>query len=148
MTKVNLTFEMPLNSQAITLQELNDFETLIGHTLPEDYRQHMLTYNGGLVEQDNNAHINYPEAGSGIAKFFPIKYGNYTMEKAYATMGNFDIPNGYFIIGKTWAGGDVILSLNDDSTYGNTKEWYPDGTLNDLSPSFTQLINDQVEQQE
>ncbi len=145
---MQITFRNRSTDQPITLQELNEFESLIGYTFPEDYRQHMLIYNGGLVEQDNNSHINYPETGSGIAKFFPIKYGNYTMEKAFETMENFDIPEGYFIIGETWGGGEIIISLNNDSTYGNTKEYYPDGTLNDLSPSFTQLLNDQVEQQE
>lgn len=148
MTKVNLTFEMPLNSQAITLQELNDFETLIGHTLPEDYRQHMLTINGGDLEQYNNAHINYPTAGSGISDFFPIKYGIYTMEKSFTSNYQPLFPSSYIGIGRTRGGGTIVMSLNNDSTYGNTKEWYPDGTLNDLSPSFTQLINDQIEQQE
>ena len=38
------------------------------------------------------------------------------------------------------------MSLNNDGTYGNTKESYPDGTVRPLSPSFTDLINDMVKE--
>ena len=35
-------------------------QTMIGKTLPEDYRQHMLTYNGGDVVELDIAHISDP----------------------------------------------------------------------------------------
>jgi len=142
---MEITFEMHPLAQSITLNELNTFQTMIGKTLPEDYRQHMLTYNGGDVVELDIAHISDPEGGGGISYFHPIKYGHSTMEEVNGTIGDI-IPSGYLSIGRTNGGGEIIISLNNDSTYGNTKEWYPDGTLNDLSPSFTQLINDQVEQ--
>ena len=142
---MQITFEMAIIAQAITLQELNDFQTLIGLPLPEDYRQHMLTYNGGIVNELNNAHISNPEGGGGISKFYPIKYGGHTMEKSYQNTNDI-LPNGYLAIGTAKGGGEIIISLNNDTTYGHTKHWYPDGTIYDLSPSFTQLINDQVEQ--
>jgi hypothetical protein len=144
---MQLTFRSRSIEQQITLVELNEFESLIGYSLPEDYRQHMLSINGGMVEQDNNAHISNPEAGNGIAYFYPIKYGGYTMEKAYEQMANL-LPIGYISIGTTRGGGEIIISLNNDSTYGNIKERYSDGEINDLSPSFTQLLNDQVEAEE
>ena len=54
---MQITFEMAFDTQLITLEELNEFQTMIGKTLPEDYRQHMLTYNGGDVEEINNERI-------------------------------------------------------------------------------------------
>lgn len=144
---MQITFEMAFDTQLITLEELNEFQTMIGKTLPEDYRQHMLTYNGGDVEEINNAHVSDPEGGGGISDFYPIKYGSNTLEDVNNILDDV-IPIDYLIIGRTRGGGKIIISLNNDSTYGNTKEWYPDGKLNDLSPSFTQLLNDQVEQQD
>jgi hypothetical protein len=137
-----LTFRQRENSQMITLQELNDFEALIGLSLPNDYKQHMLLYNGGIVNEDVK-HINYLDGGEGISYFYPIKYGDYTMEKSYTNM-NSRIPSGYLSIGTTDNGGEIIISLNNDNTNGNTKEWFPDGYIYDLSPSFTQLLNDMV----
>lgn len=141
-----LTFEQRENSQAITLQELNDFETLIGQTLPADYRQHMLEHNGSMVVQDVK-HVNYPDGGEGVSYFDSIKYGSYTMEMIFATL-NGKIPEGYLSIGVTNNGGNIIISLNNDSTYGNIKEFFPDGEMFDLSESFTQLLNDMVESEE
>ena len=37
------------------------------------------------------------------------------------------------------------MSLNNDNAYGNIKEFFSDGSMFDLSPSFTQLLNDMVE---
>ena len=142
---MQITFEMAFDTQSITLAELNEFQAMIGKPLPEDYRQHMLTYNGGDVAEMNNAHISNPEGGSGIEDFYPIKYGGNTIEEVNSTLGD-EIPSGYLIIGCARGGGKIIISLNNDTTYGYTKHWYPDGSIYDLSPSFTQLINDQVEQ--
>lgn len=141
-----LTFKQRQNSQTITLEELNEFESFIGYTLPQDYRQHMLTYNGGIVVQDVK-HVNYPDGGEGIAYFNPIKYGSYTMEDIFLSL-NGKIPNGYISIGVTSNEGNIIMSLNNNNTYGDIKEWFPDGYIYDLSPSFTQLLNDMVESEE
>lgn len=138
-----LTFRQRQNSQSITLQELNDFENLIGSNLPTDYRQHMLSHNGSIVVQ-NVKHINYPDGGEGISYFDPIKYGSHTMEMVYSTL-NGKLPSGYLSIGITNNGGYIIMSLNNDATYGNIKEFFPDGEILDLSSSFTQLLNDMIE---
>ena len=145
---MQITFKMAALAQPITEAEFNEFQTLIGMTLPEDYRQHMLTYNGGIVKEYDNAHISDPEGGGGIEKFYPIKYGHLTMEKVFEYLNSI-LPSGYLAIGRTKGGGEIIISLNNDNSYGNTKMWYGDESsldLSDLSPSFTQLINDQVEQ--
>ncbi|MEL1249032.1 SMI1/KNR4 family protein [Flavobacterium helocola] len=137
-----LTFKQREDSQNITQEELNDFEALIGFTLPQDYRLHMFTHNGGVVNEDVK-HINYPEGGEGISYFYEIKYGNYTIEQIFSNLKG-KIPDGYLAIGSTDNCGHIIISLNNDNTYGNTKEWFPDGYIYDLSPSFTQLLNDMI----
>jgi hypothetical protein len=138
---MDLNFETDSDSQLITIEELDIFETLIGKKLPQDYRQHMLNYNGGVLEQDVE-HKNYSNGG-GILYFHPIKYGYYPMEELFDDL-NVALPNGYITIGKTNSGGQIIISLNNDSNYGKIKEWFTDGKTRDLSPSFTQLLNDMV----
>ena len=55
------------------------------------------------------------------------------------------LPKGYITIGNTYCGGNIIISLNNDETYGNIKEWIDeDMDILDLSPSFAQLLKDQV----
>jgi hypothetical protein len=66
---MQITFKMAASAQPITEAELNEFQALIGMTLPEDYRQHMLAYNGGLVKEYGNAHISDPEGGGGLKNF-------------------------------------------------------------------------------
>ena len=67
---MQITFKMQLDSQPITEAELNEFQALIGMTLPEDYRQHMLTYNGGgAMPLGFFAHISDPEGGGGLNNF-------------------------------------------------------------------------------
>jgi hypothetical protein len=141
---MQITFKMAIIAQPISLEDLNEFQALIGNPLPEDYRQHMLTYNGGIVNEYNNAHLSNPEGGDGIAQFYPIKYSTYTLEDINNDLSNL-IPSGYLIIGRTRGGGEIIISLNNDASYGNTKVWFSDETIKYLSTSFTQLINDQVE---
>ncbi len=142
---MQITFEMAIIAQPITQVELDTFQSNLGYQLPQDYRQHMLTYNGGIVQEYNNAHISNPEGGDGIAQFYPIKYSTYTLEEINNDLSNL-IPSGYLIIGRTRGGGEIIISLNNDNTYGHTKVWFSDETIKNLSPSFTQLINDQIEQ--
>lgn len=138
--------KMNRDSRLITLVELNTFENYVRHSLPKDYRQHMLAHNGFVVQQRVN-HINYPDGGKGIAKFYPVRYGSDTMEDIFNDLSGI-IPAGYLSIGKTRDQGQILLSLNNDSTYGNIVEWFPDGEINALSPSFTHLINDMVESQD
>jgi hypothetical protein len=139
---MKITFKTEFNSQKITLDELKTFETFIRMKLPEDYRQHMLNFNGGEIEEDNVEHKNYKEGGRGISYFYPIKYGYDTMEEVFEDL-NGVIPEGYLTIGKSDNGGYILISLNTDS-YGKTVLMYSDGDIENLSDSFTQLLNDMV----
>jgi hypothetical protein len=140
---MNLNFTKNRSWQLITLDELNEFETLIGFSLPKDYKEFMLKHNGGIIE--NLKHINFPNDNQGLSRLFSITYDSgYTMEKIFLkNTGRF--PNGYLSIGVTNYGGEIIISLNNDETFGNIKEWISEEYNNYLSPSFTQLLNDQID---
>ncbi|MGB5981539.1 MAG: SMI1/KNR4 family protein [Nonlabens sp.] len=143
MYSITPIFKRRDNVQLITPQEFADFETLIGFTLPVDYRQHMLTYNGGIATQSDMAHKNFPlEGGGGIAYFNAIKYGSCTME--YLNVPLTGYPSGHINIGVAQGGGDFLMDLNSD-TYGAIKWWFPDEDIEELSPSFTDLLNDMIE---
>jgi len=141
---MNITFSKNRNSQAITVEEFEEFEKLISLKLPEDYKNFMLEYNGGIVnEWEFVKHINYPKGEQGIVRLFSIENGFAGMEQMYRRY--FDLlPKGYISIGSTYCSGNIIISLNNDESYGNIKEWIDDDLILDLSPSFTQLLNDQV----
>lgn len=141
---MNITFSKNSSPQPITVEEFEEFENLIGLKLPKDYKDFILEYNGGIVnEWEFVKHINYPKGEQGIVRLFSIKYGFGGMESLYRTY--FDLlPKGYITIGITYSSGNIIISLNNDETYGNIKEWIDEEHILDLSPSFTQLLNDQV----
>ena len=142
---MNVQFRTKSNVQLITLQELNTFQTNLGMLLPEDYRHHMLQFNGGIAEPDNLEHTNYPEMPStGLDYLFSIKYGSLTVEYVYDSISQ-HLPEGYLPIGKNRGGGEIIMSLNNDSTYGEIKEWYPDDEMNYMSSSFKQYLEDMQE---
>jgi hypothetical protein len=144
MQSVQLTFTMSPISQGIIDNDLNDIEILIGRPLPIDYRQHMLTINGGIATPKNIEHKDlYGGGGGGIGNFYPIKYGSSIMESIYNKLLSL-IPEGYIAIGRCRGGGHILMSVRDDETYGNTKLWFQDGSQYNLSPTFTDLLNDMV----
>jgi hypothetical protein len=140
-----IQFRAKSNVQIITLAELDTFEQSLTGTLPSDYKQHMLQYNGGIVSPDDLVHVNYPEyTDTGLSYLLPIKYGSNTIESTIQALSAF-LPSNYIPIGKNLGGGYVIMSVNSGSTYGEIKEIYPDGELNYMSPSFTQYLDDMIE---
>lgn len=134
--------------QNLTEADIMAFEGRIGKTLPEDYKQHMLLYNGGSVINKNIEHINYPEEiDTGLDYLFSIKYGSNTVKDNYDSISQF-LDVGYLPIGKNNGGGYIIISLNNDNSYGKIKEWYPDDELNYMSPSFIQYLEDMTESED
>ena len=123
---------MSLDSRSISPEEFNEFEnTLQGLKLPEDYKKHMITCNGGIVDQGENEHKDYIGEGIGIASFLPIKYGNYTLENAQTNFTD-RLPIGFIPIGHTTGNaGLLIMSLNNDATYGHIKVRFADGDIED-----------------
>lgn len=136
---MEITFSMGAFSQSITETDLDFFQnSIVNQVLPNDYRQHMLTYNGGDVNE-TIYNINFPEGGGIISDLYPIKYGKQTIESVNNNIKH-ALPQGYLSIGMNTGGGQIIMSLNDEN-YGFIKEWYADGSMVDLSSSFTELLN-------
>lgn len=145
---MNVQFEIRNDVQILNSDELLKLEQNLGYSLPNDYKQHMLKYNGGSVVNKNIEHKDYPDiTSSGLDYLFPIKYGPKTLENVNESISEF-LPGGYLPIGKNGGGGYVIMSLNNSGTYGEIKEWYPDDELNYMSPSFMQYLEDMIERED
>ncbi|WP_299767415.1 SMI1/KNR4 family protein [uncultured Dokdonia sp.] len=139
-----ITFHIQAD-QLIIDTDLNDFEQQINKTLPNDYRQHMLQYNGGGIDKFNLAHVVDETYGAyGLAYLFALKYDSTTIESIFTAYQD-DYPVGYIPIGVAAGGGEFIMSLNNDETYGEIKILEEDGIMEYLSPSFSQFLEDMVE---
>lgn len=126
-----------IEDQKITLQELQEFEALLeGLQLPEDYKQHMLQYNGGYPKGDYVCFEPY-EGIITLSYFNPIKYGASTMED-YLDMRNV-FPKNQILIGII-VGGMLIISL-DENSYGHIYIAYEDVNPEKIANSFTEFIN-------
>jgi len=55
--------EFYIQNQLVTEQEIQDFEREYNLTLPNDYKAHLLKYNGGVV---TNSNLYFEEYDSGI----------------------------------------------------------------------------------
>lgn len=72
--------EFRIRNELITQEELEEFEQkLDGLKFPEDYKAHMLEYNGGGTIEDYAFDSNEDFE---FASFNPIKYGSNTMESS------------------------------------------------------------------
>ncbi|WGH75106.1 SMI1/KNR4 family protein [Tenacibaculum tangerinum] len=97
--------------QKLTEADIIAFESRIGKTLPEDYRQHMLEWNGGGVHQLNLEHKKYPEDGDfGLENFYSIDYNVNTIESLMEFMGN-ALEENCILIGSTRGGGISLCHL-------------------------------------
>ncbi|WGH75108.1 SMI1/KNR4 family protein [Tenacibaculum tangerinum] len=143
---MEITFKRRTNSQTITLEEFEYYQdNIVNKVLPADYREFMLsarTNNGGIVYENNIYNISFPEGGGVLSDLFPIKYGGTgTIELVNERIGH-ALPEGYLAIGANTGGGYILMSLNADN-YGTIKEWYADGSIEELAPSFRQFLEDQ-----
>ncbi|WGH75105.1 SMI1/KNR4 family protein [Tenacibaculum tangerinum] len=133
----------------VTEDDLNLLEAHIGRILPEDYRRHMIQWNGGVALQDNLVHKDFPSAGTDfvLESLYPlIADDESSTVKAYWDFETGDIlAEGYIPIGSAVGGDEIIMSLNLDETFGNIKLQTDYGLIHDISPSFNQYLEDLVE---
>lgn len=118
---------------AISAQELKEFETAIGLVLPEDYKAHMLTYNGGAAAC-MYLFFGLPDDGINLFGFYPIKYG----DTLFVERRNY-LPEKHLAIGRTGTG-YLVMSLAENS-YGNIFVHYSEVELEFLAASFTEFID-------
>lgn len=128
--------QFEIENELISSTELQEFETkLNGLKLPEDYKKHMLKYNGGITvenyvwNKDENIIFMY---------FSPIKYGDWTMEERYSVDRIDVLPKNDIYIGEI-RGGSLCMSLGEN--HGAIYAFYSDGERVHLASSFTEFIN-------
>ncbi|RBW59439.1 hypothetical protein DS884_06785 [Tenacibaculum sp. E3R01] len=122
----------------INKDELIEFEYgLNGLKLPDDYKKHMLRYNGGETDEiylwKLNEEIEFHDLN-------PIKYGYGTMEERFKIDRVEVLPESDIFIGVI-RGGDICISLTEAGSYGSVYIIYSDGKRINLASSFTELLN-------
>lgn len=118
---------------AISAEELKEFETTIGLVLPEDYKAHMLTYNGGAFVSIY-LFFGLPDDGINLLGFYPIKHGDTLLVERRDYL-----PEKHLAIGRTGTG-YLAMSL-DEISYGNIYVHYSEVELEFLAASFTDFID-------
>lgn len=74
------------SKQALSVQELNEFQELFRVQLPTDFRAFYLKHNGGDLSDSNDDNDFF------LGGFTPIKYGNAPIETVYRDLTD-DIPS-------------------------------------------------------
>ena len=122
-----------LTNHPLSPKELQEFEEKLALVLPEDYKAHMLVYNGGAA---SSSYIFWgvPDDGINLFGFHPIKYGRtlFVERKDY-------LPENHLAIGRTGTG-YLAMSL-DEKTYGNIYVHYSEVELEFLASSFTDFLD-------
>ncbi|CAL2094280.1 SMI1/KNR4 family protein [Tenacibaculum sp. 190524A05c] len=126
-----------IDEKTTTIEEFNQFEALLeGLKFPDDYKSHMLTYNGGYPEGDYVC-FRHNDQIIEFDYFHSIKHGGGAME-SYLDMREV-LPKNQITIGAILGGG-VCISLNQ-SDYGSISIYYEDVILEKIANSFTDFIN-------
>lgn len=123
-----------LRNKLITSEEIREFEAETGLSLPEDYKAHMLQYNGGHAS-GIDVFFGEPDDGINLSCFLPMKYADSSLvveTKDY-------LPEKYISIGLTQTG-YLAMSL-DEETYGSIYVHYSEAELEFLAASFTEFVN-------
>ncbi|EMM5118694.1 hypothetical protein AFL46_03390 [Providencia stuartii] len=139
-----MTIELVFPEKSLSNDELNQFELLFIAKLPEAFKRHYLTINGGFIGEDSN--IN-----SYFGGFNPIKYGKLPIEKLIEDIGDLDVilnnksvhyEQGSFIpFGYDNGGNTLLLSLKKDS-YGEVYFHSYDGLFQKECSNFESFLND------
>lgn len=124
--------------ESITESDLVEFESMIGLTLPEDYKKHMLKYNGGKPTPSLGVYFGTPNNSIELSRFHSIKYGSSTIKSRYEDSKRY-LPGNHITIGYTITG-NLCMSL-DEKSYGHIYVYYSDVELEFLASSFTEFIN-------
>ena len=125
--------EFENTKEAITLEDLNKFESEYKVLLPESYKIHLLKYNGGFpVLEMYFGKFNIP-----IDSFLPLKYGAQTIEKAIKSLENV-LNKGEIPFARTTSG-TIFMSLREEN-YGFIYVAYSDWEPNLITNSFEDFM--------
>ena len=111
-----MVFEFEFTAEGpITQEDLIVYEQQKGIVFPEEYRLHMLDWNGG----SSNVFLHYVDEDGfdfALGKLFALM----KVVKVNDMMANL-VPKGYIIIGRTRAGLDIMMCVEPGDTYGEIK---------------------------
>lgn len=116
----------------ITEQDIQEFEANLGVSLPEDYKAHLLTYNGGHTNS-MEIYFGVPDDGINLFYFYPLKYGDSEQVEQHDSL-----PYKHISIGR-FDTGDLAMSLFEDS-YGHIYSYHSEVELKFLAASFTEFV--------
>lgn len=123
-----------IENELITFEELNTFEQkLSGFKLPQDYKEHMLKYNGGGVDE---TYVWYNDPDIEFLYFYPIKFEDENMESALIDREGV-LPESDIYFGAI-RGGALCMTLTGNT--GLIYVLYSDGERIDLASSFTEFV--------
>lgn len=117
----------------IKLNDIQEFESATGLIFPEDYKAHMLQYNGATVESID-VYFGVPDDGINFSYFHPLKYGDSILVSTQDYL-----PKKHITIGCTYTG-YIAMSLAEDS-YGSIYTYYSEAELTWLAESFTEFVS-------
>jgi hypothetical protein len=94
-----------------SIEDIKGFERAIGTLLPDDYRQFLVTSNGGKPEP-NRFTLRDRKGGSGVSRFFGLADENRAGDLRYERNSMRDrVPSDVLPIGTAEGGNSVCLSL-------------------------------------
>lgn len=142
------------------LADIEAFETRIGKTLPEDYKAHLLRFNGGFPKRDT--FVQNKEQFT-VNKFFSIGSGNMTLNDARRLTAG-ELHNDFVFFASDGGGDLFVLSVGAEdygSVYYIAHESYKPPKRKEMSqprqygkgvyflaPSFTEFYEGLVELEE
>ena len=140
LTKENMTTSFKHTKAAVVQPDIDRFETAYGVSLPNDYKAHLLRFNGGVPEKNK---INIGDAVDlRIAGFYSLTHGTNTLESITDMLKVWEkvLPEHLVPIAFDGGAGQICLSVSDEDR-GSTWLYYPDTEeLTFLSASFSEFL--------
>jgi cell wall assembly regulator SMI1 len=113
--------------EQLTHDDLTNFEKKNKLTLPEAYKKHLLTYNGGYPEKEYFQGIE-------IAYFNSIKYGKSTLLQDVLDMIGDILPKDYLPIAYDGGDNQICIYLKEGDKYGYI--YYLPMDMGEIEPEF------------
>lgn len=133
------TITLKLQQEKISLFEVEQFEVDNGFILPISFKQFLVQNNGGVPKE----RIFWDGVlESGVSYFYPLIYGENTIEKIINSIHRDDaLPNSFLPFASTGGAGDYTISMNKDS-FGAIYIFHYDGSEPfKIANSFEMFIN-------
>ena len=101
----------------ITVEDIDKFEINMKLFLPQNFKNLILKYNGGLTDDSNLFDV-----------LLSIKYGKQTIESVINTHQNIEknIPKDYLPIASDWSDNTITICLKQGNDYGKIVKFYFD----------------------